>query len=144
MNEHLWEDSQSFDSFYKVILALNHGVKDRISDPTFFSYIANKLDEVMALYETPDRPILDPIFFWSFAASNAMFLLVGQEFDELGPSRISYIMNGHKEGLYKHKKYPSYPQLYINKAFEHMAAFAQENDMDWINDNKHAFHPIES
>jgi hypothetical protein len=27
-----------------------------------------------------------------------MFLLVGQEFDELGPSRISYIMNGHKEG----------------------------------------------
>lgn len=98
MNEHLWEDSQSFDSFYKVILTLNHGVKDRISDPTFFSYIANKLDEVMALYETSDRPILDPIFFWSFAASNAMFLLVGQEFDELGPSRISYIMNGHKEG----------------------------------------------
>jgi hypothetical protein len=143
MNKHLWRDNDLFESFHYQILKMNKAVSDQNWDPLVFLGCANNLDKIMQEYEEQHGSIEDPIFYWSFATANALFLLIGKSYDFLGPTRISYVLNGYREGLNKHKKYPSYPAIYIEKAFEHMAPFAEGEDEKWINDNRHSFVPIQ-
>ena len=143
MNRHLWKDKELFTSFHRHILEMDKAVSEQNWDPLVFLGCANNLDKIMQEYEQRHGSIEDPIFYWSFATANALFLLIGKSYDSLGPARIGYVLNGYREGLYKHQKYPSYPPIYIEKAFEHMAPFAEGDDETWINENRNAFVPIE-
>ncbi|PIQ08115.1 MAG: hypothetical protein COW71_13570 [Ignavibacteriales bacterium CG18_big_fil_WC_8_21_14_2_50_31_20] len=142
MNKELWADKELFNEYFKIVLLLNKAVKDEKWEPLIFLDLANRLDSVMQKYEQKYDRILDPIFYWSFATANALFLLIGKKYDELGDTRISYIINGYQEGLYLHQTYPSYPRIYIDKAFEHMSPFAKGEDANWIKINRSNFIPI--
>lgn len=142
MNKRLWKDVDIFERFHYTILMLNKEVAENNFDPKMFLNYANKLDDILQEYEGKYGSIEDPIFFWSFATANALFLLVGKKYDELGPARIAYVINGYMEGLNKHEIYPSYPKIYIEKAFEHMKPFAKGKDAEWIDKNQNSFVPI--
>lgn len=142
MNKRLWKDEALFERFHYTVLMLSKTVADQNWDSSVFLNYANKLDDIMQEYESRYGEIEDPLFFWSFATSNALFLLIGKKYDEAGPIRIKYILNGYIEGLQKHTKYPSYPKIYIDKAFEHMSPFAEGEAAEWINVNRAKFTPI--
>jgi hypothetical protein len=142
MNKALWRDESSFNKYFHTLLAFNKTVADGNMNPKLFLEYANRLDDIMQEYEGKVGPIDDPIFLWSFAMANALFLLAGKQYDEMGETRIAYVMNGYKEGLYKHIEYPSYPKMYIEKAFEHIAYFGTDRDREWINANRSQFVPI--
>ncbi|MDA3896124.1 MAG: TerB family tellurite resistance protein [Desulfobacteraceae bacterium] len=142
MNKHLWKDKTLFTLFHQTVLKMNKTVADQNWNPNLFLDYANKLDEIMNAYEGRNGYLYDPIFFWSFATANAHFLLIGKKYDELGDTRESYVINGYREGLNKHIKYPSYPKMYIDKAFEHMSPFAEGEDAKWIKENRYKFIPV--
>jgi hypothetical protein len=143
MNKKLWADENIFNDYFAVVLKLNKTVIDQDWDASKFRYYANQLDSIMQQYENEHDGIKDPLFYWSFATANALFLLIGRKYDELGAARVRYVINGYREGLYKHETYPSYPKIYIDKAFEHMMPFAEGDDADWIEENRNNFLPIQ-
>jgi hypothetical protein len=142
MNKRLWKDASIFESFHKTVLMLNKTVADQDWNPNTFLTYADELDNIMQKYEESYDQIEDPIFYWSFATANALFLLIGKKYDELGSTRIAYIVNGYQSGLEFHTKYPSYPKIYIDKAFEHMAPFADGEDATWLKKNRYTYTPI--
>jgi hypothetical protein len=142
MNRRLWKDEVLFQSFYGAVLLLNKSVADQNWNPITFLDCANILDDVMQKYERQYGPVEDPIFYWSFATANALFLLIGKKYDELGPVRVQYVLNGYKEGLEWHLLHPSFPRIYIDKAFEHMSPFAEAEDEKWMAENRGRYAPI--
>ena len=142
MNKRLWKDESIFKDFHKTVLLLNKTVADQDWNPNTFLNYADDLDDIMQQYESRHDQIEDPIFYWSFATANALFLLIGKKYDQLGPTRVAYVMNGYKSGLEFHKKYPSYPKIYIDKAFEHMGPFATGENAAWLKNNRNTYKPI--
>lgn len=139
MNRYLWKDVKAFDTFGIAVVGMH---KASLDNPKDFQMIADIFDGIMQTYEERYGPIEDPIFFWYLATCNAFFLQVGNKFDDLGVSRVAYIVNGYKEGLTKHLLYPSYTKLMMDVIFENMEQFANEHDKVWISSNKHKFVPI--
>ncbi len=142
MNKHLWRSDAIFKKFHHVALLLNKDVAEQNFEAGRFREYANSLDQLMIDYEGLHGAINDPIFFWTFATANALFLLIGKQYDELGPARRRYVINGYIEGLNRHLEHPSFPAIYIEKAFEYMHIFAENQDVGWIDNNKERFIPI--
>ena len=140
MNKHLWKNEDHFKGFEIAVEGMHKHAS--LDNPSDFKMIADILDGIMQSYEKNYGPIEDPIFLWYFATSNAFFIQTGHKFDELGRSRIAYIMNSYKEGLNKHLLYPSYTQLMMDVIFENMGQFANEDDKTWISRNRNKFVPI--
>jgi hypothetical protein len=103
MNRHLWKDDDVFEKYLEFALHLNKAVFDNTSEPKVFQICSKMFDSVMEYYEPRHGTIEDPIFHWSDATANALFLLIGKSFDSLGPARISYVLNGYKESLSWHR-----------------------------------------
>ena len=143
MNKKLWADEKLFNEYFAILIILNKTVIDQDWDATKFLDYAKQLNSVMQRYEDAYGTLKDPIFYWSFAMANAMFLLIGRKYDELGAVRVSYVINGFREGFTWHQVYPSYPKIYIDKAFEHMAPFVEGDDAVWIEENRDKFMPIQ-
>jgi hypothetical protein len=146
MNKELWKDDELFNEFFTITLNLNKTVIDQNWDASLFLNYANSLDKVMQAYEGIYSSIEDPIFYWTFATANALFLIKTNEFDEVGYVRFEYVLNGFREGLSRHQLHPSYPAIYITKAFEYMSIFAKlaygNSHAEWIEKNRDNFVPI--
>ena len=93
----------------------------------------------MQKYEDNYDSVQDPLFFWLFATSNALYLINGGT--EKIP-RIQYVLNGYRECLNKHTNYPSLYKAFIDIAFRHMEVFADQEVKKWIVDNKNTFTPV--
>lgn len=142
MNKKLWRDAKTFELFMGAVSSLRQATSRERYDAKEFLEVSNVLDDIMQSYENRYGSIEDPIFFWSFATANAMFLQVGKRFDKMGSTRIAYIVNGYKEGLNKHLLYPSYPEGMMQSIFGNMAQFANEEDREWISINRDKFVPV--
>jgi hypothetical protein len=142
MNKHLWVTPDWFEIFSQAVSAFMNAVSRNPMDHLELLYIANVLDDLMQEYENLNGSIKDPLFYWYFATANAFFLQVGKKFDELGSSRVNYIVNGYKEALNKHLRYPSFTAVMLNVACENMEMFADDHDKEWLLGNKGNFEPI--
>jgi len=142
MNKHLWSTHDWFDMFSQAATAFMNAVSREAVDHLEILKVANIMDDIMQSYEKQNGPIEDPLFFWYFATANAFFLQIGKKFDELGTSRIAYIVNGYKEALNKHLLYPTFPANMLNVALENMQMFANDYDKEWLSRNQGKFLPI--
>jgi Flp pilus assembly protein TadD len=142
MNKGLWRDSNAFAIYLKAQLTLAEAGSCEPLDPDKFLAVANMLDDMMQAYERKHGPIEDPLFYWLFATANASFLQIGHKFDEMGPTRIAFAMNGYKEGLNRHLLSPSFTSLALQVAFENIEQMGNDSDKEWLAKNKSKFIPI--
>jgi len=143
-NEKLWRDQTAFEIYLQSTSRLTNSVSKKELIASEFLEIANDLDDMMQAYEKKFGPIDDPLFFFTFAQCNALFLQVGKQYDSLGSLRVGYIINGFKECLTKHLLYPSFNEMILNSIFDTYVQFANENDMNWFKQNKPKFLPFSS
>lgn len=143
-NKKLWRDIGSFNIFLNETLKLSDAFSKSEFNANDFLNVANNLDDLMQLYEKNYGPIEDPLFFLVFAQANAAFLQVGKQFDELGETRIAYIVNGFKEALTKHLLYPSFNEIVLQSIDDTFMQFANEYDKNWYIQNRSKFYPISS
>jgi hypothetical protein len=143
-NKQLWRDSTSFDKFFEETIKLSVAFSKNEFDAKDFLIVANNLDDLMQSYENNYGPIEDPLFFLVFAQANALFLQVGKEFDELGATRIGYIVNSFKEALTKHLLYPTFDETVLQSIDDTFMQFANDYDKNWFTKNRYKFFPVSS
>lgn len=143
LNNRLWRSDKHWLRYISATNSLNRSMSNQPYIADDFLTIANNLDDIMQDYELNYCQIEDPMFFFAFATSNALFLQIGKKFDEMGSTRIGYIVNGYKEGLTKHLLYPSYNLAILKVLIETFFQFANDDDKNWLNDNRFKFVPYE-
>lgn len=141
-NRNLWRDVSSFEIFLKETDNLSIALsKDEFVSIDFLN-ISNNLDDLLQSYEMKFGPMEDPLFFFTFAQANAFFLQVGKKYDELGATRIAYIVNGFKEALTKHLLYPTFDETIMKSIDDTFMQFANDYDKSWFTQNRHKFYPV--
>jgi hypothetical protein len=141
-NKHLWRDVKSYETYLKETDKLVYALSKENFVSNDFLNIANNLDELFQSYEKNFGPIEDPMFFFTFAQANAIFLQVGKKYDELGATRLAYIVNGFKEGLTKHLLYPTFDEMVMQSIDDTFMQFANDYDKNWFTQNRNKFYPV--
>ena len=143
-NKRLWRDNSSFEIYLKATKDLTKALSKETFLANDFLNIANNLDDMFQSYEMKYGPMEDPLFFFMFAQSNALFLQVGKNYDELGASRVAYIVNGFKEALNKNLLYPTFDEMTLKSIDDTFLQFANDYDKEWFSMNRHKFYPVSS
>jgi len=143
-NINLWRDPTAFEKYRAETMNLVAAVSKTPLDAEDFLEISNSLDDIFQAYEKKYGPMEDPLFFFTFAQANALFLQVGKKFDELGRNRVAYIVNGFKEALTKHLLYPSFDEMILKSIDDTFLQFANDYDKTWFSQNRSKFFPISS
>jgi len=141
-NKRLWRDLSSFENYLIETNNLVLSISKSELIPMDFLKIATSLDDIFQSYEKKCGPMEDPLFFFTFAQANALFLQVGKEYDELGPTRKAYIVNGFKEALTKHLLYPSFDEMILKSIDDTYMQFATDFDKTWFVQNRPKFFPF--
>jgi tetratricopeptide (TPR) repeat protein len=140
MNKNLWRDTKFFDVFIGGAAVFHKLLSEGQKSPDAFVTVANMFDDLMQDYEKEYGPIEDPIFFWYFSTVNGLALRANN--DEVGRTRMRYLVNGYKEGLMKHLLYPSYQAFMIDTAVKNIEEFANDQDKAWLSMNINKFTPL--
>jgi len=143
LNKRLWRSNSHYDRYITITNRLSVLFSNKPYIASNFLNVANGLNDIMQEYESTYCAMEDPMFYFAFSISNALFLQVGKKFDEMGARRIGYIVNGYKEGLTKHLLYPSYTLPILKSIIETYFQFANDSDKSWLDNNKYKFVPFE-
>lgn len=137
-NEHLWEDSQSFELYKTAVSLLSQEISSKSPDAIQIKELADGLDQLFQSYEEKYSEMKDPLFYWWFAFANAILVMSGED----SFKRKQYAVNGFKTGLSRHCRVPSFSQEMIDLSFKFIEKIKPGADgRGWVEENRTAIKP---